>query len=246
MVSEPDTAEQEQDRERMQVEDEYGDAEEHTTSETAGPSVPRAAGPVGFEELMGVVRSLQQEVAVLKDRRGSREPTVNPAVAVAEDLRSSGVAIRNPEPFSGDNLADSLEQFGFRLRQFFFHKGVCADASQSAVLGSALSGSAAKVYRTMLERHPAGFEPPSFSARWETLQKQFSDPREMQKARMAMRVLTQGAGTVKDYVQKFRNVQLRLIGVQEDELMDNFILGLCAEVRQRSASTGGYFEGATG
>lgn len=48
-----------------------------------------------------------------------------------------------------------------------------------------------------------------------------------------MRLLVKGRETVQDYMHRDWNIFLRLIGVQEDELHNNLILGLSPEMKQR-------------
>lgn len=62
------------------------------------------------------------------------------------------------------------------------------------------------------------------------MEKQYANPNDMQKAIMAMRLLVHCNNPVRDYVQRFRNLQLRLVGV-EDELIDTFILSLYPEIK---------------
>lgn len=83
----------------------------------------------------------------------------------------------------------------------------------------------------MMSDHIASFEPPGFDAVWKRLEAQFRDPKELQKSRPTMRTLMQGHKTIIQYVYQYRNLQIRLIGVQEDELQDDFVLGICLEMK---------------
>lgn len=53
----------------------------------------------------------------------------------------------------------------------------------------------------------------------------------MQRARQEMRTCYQGTDTVQRYVERFRKVAVPLLSCTQGELVDNFIVGLCPEVR---------------
>lgn len=47
-----------------------------------------------------------------------------------------------------------------------------------------------------------------------------------------MHTLSQRSKTIQQYIHQYHNLQIRLIGVKEDELQDNFILGLYPKMKQ--------------
>lgn len=89
------------------------------------------------------------------------------------------------------------------------------------------------MYQAIKSKRLAGFEPPNFGAIWDKLVAQFNDPQELQKARLAVRTLSRGNKTILNYVQQYHNFRIKLIGGREGELQDNFILGLCPEMKQK-------------
>lgn len=57
---------------------------------------------------------------------------------------------------------DSLKQFGFRLRQYSFHKGVKEDSAQVAIMAHTLRGCATQLHQMLIEGTLSGREPPEF------------------------------------------------------------------------------------
>lgn len=190
------------------------------------------------------VRILRAESAAAKEStvsrgrgRGGFPPSMRGnasavrSAATAQALDASGVKLKLPASYSGEDEGDSFENFQFRLYEYFHNKNVVGDDPKRAVLSGVLKGAAQTAYRCIMQAVPRGVEPPTFADVWRKMEEQFSAKKETMRVRRAMRVLYQGADRVRDYVQKFRALEVRLLGVEPSELIDNFVMGLTPSVQ---------------
>ena len=148
------------------------------------------------------------------------------ALAVGEVIQQQGPTRRHLPTFSGDRA--SLRSWLFIIEEEFKTKNITSESKKVEVTTSLLEGTARNWYTKFIIKE--GKCPETFDILKSHVLREFLPSNDQFELRQQLYLLQQSS-TVESYVEKFRNILVQIIDIDELSLVTFFVQGLQRYVR---------------
>jgi len=180
---------------------------------------------LALQALHQQMSALQSQIQQMQQPGHGANGAAGAGLAVAGSHGGHG-GPRYPQPPSFGGRSNTLDKWLVQMGRQFEWYGTAGDTERVRMGAAFLDDAAGDWWASM----PAPQRPADWQAFVSALKARFQPVTSAQTARSQMHSLTQGRGTVDDYVSKFRALLPSLDSMSEDDRVYNFVRGLNSNV----------------